>query len=386
MHNQRKRLSRACLLVGVFALLSTSARLSAADGPPEIGGASIVAEGATLVYGANFDDEAVWAHVQPPPKSGKDEKPWGENELKTSLERVLAGKPEYPPEPSDKDRGWRKVAQKEPTILLCDTGGSASSAPSIVKMLRVKNSKGVSKAWRLNAPEIWGASPRQVVPGESLTVWGVNIGDKFALVSKDGKLAAICEGFRPFCSHSHRPEIKFIRLLRVPDTVAPGAYSLYNWNGFGDWSSPAGWGVFGDICWSEPSKVEVVKRATPPEATVDVKEFGAKGDGLHDDTEAIEKAIKAAEQKKGQVFLPGGRYIISRALTLPEGVGLAGVSSEATVIEVSPWKEFEGTLPGECFSRPPDYSPETYKRSGWGVDWLMVGLYKDQTPMIRLQP
>ncbi|MDP2989015.1 MAG: hypothetical protein Q8O57_00415, partial [Kiritimatiellota bacterium] len=139
MRNNSKKSSRACLLVGVFALLITSARVWAIEGPPaapeaqllragppEICGASIVAEGPTLVYGANFDDAALAVHVRQPPALAKDVKPWGENELQASLARVLAGKPEYPPEPSDKDGGWQKVAHKEPTILLCDTGGSAS--------------------------------------------------------------------------------------------------------------------------------------------------------------------------------------------------------------------------------------------------------------------
>lgn len=46
----------------------------------------------------------------------------------------------------------------------------------------------------------------------------------------------------------------------------------------------------------------------------DVRDFGAKGDGLADDTDAIQRAIDAAG---GPPDLPPGTYLITRPLVLP---------------------------------------------------------------------
>lgn len=48
---------------------------------------------------------------------------------------------------------------------------------------------------------------------------------------------------------------------------------------------------------------------------VNVKDFGAVGDGVHDDTAAIQRAINAASHG-GIVFLPPGHYLISASLTV----------------------------------------------------------------------
>ena len=72
---------------------------------------------------------------------------------------------------------------------------------------------------------------------------------------------------------------------------------------------------------------------------VSVKDFGAVGDGLHDDTLAFQKALGSHDA----VFVPGGTYIISQTIELREGQTLAGAgdvsvlksSSAITLIEMS---------------------------------------------------
>ncbi len=57
-------------------------------------------------------------------------------------------------------------------------------------------------------------------------------------------------------------------------------------------------------------------RVPPPDThdgVADVKQFGAVGDGVADDTEAIQKAIDSAQ---GDVQFPKGRYRISRSLVV----------------------------------------------------------------------
>ena len=54
--------------------------------------------------------------------------------------------------------------------------------------------------------------------------------------------------------------------------------------------------------------------------TVSVKDFGAVGDGVTDDTAAIQAALDAAT---GHVYVPPGRYNLSAKLTFPSTAGVA---------------------------------------------------------------
>lgn len=57
---------------------------------------------------------------------------------------------------------------------------------------------------------------------------------------------------------------------------------------------------------------------------VNVMDFGAKGDGRSDDTEAVQKAINAASQRSGGglLLIPAGRYVIKKTLKLEQAFGL----------------------------------------------------------------
>ncbi len=57
-----------------------------------------------------------------------------------------------------------------------------------------------------------------------------------------------------------------------------------------------------------------------------VKSFGAKGDGVTDDTKAFQRALDAAVTINcSTVFVPGGKYLIKGSLNVPPGVCLKGV-------------------------------------------------------------
>lgn len=58
-------------------------------------------------------------------------------------------------------------------------------------------------------------------------------------------------------------------------------------------------------------------------ATVSVRDYGASGDGITDDSAAFQAAIVTAKEAGCPVYVPPGRYAISRTLTL-EGIGMTG--------------------------------------------------------------
>lgn len=60
--------------------------------------------------------------------------------------------------------------------------------------------------------------------------------------------------------------------------------------------------------------------------------YGAKGDGVTDDTAALQVALSAAGPS-GVVYFPAGTYVISSALTVPSSVTLLGSGFNTTVIK-----------------------------------------------------
>ncbi len=71
---------------------------------------------------------------------------------------------------------------------------------------------------------------------------------------------------------------------------------------------------------------------------ITVLEFGAKADGVTDNTFAFQKAIDAATVKGGTVFVPAGKYLIKGSLYL-EGVALKGENQAPRS-----WEPFNGTI------------------------------------------
>ncbi len=64
----------------------------------------------------------------------------------------------------------------------------------------------------------------------------------------------------------------------------------------------------------------------PNDGVFNITHYGAVGDGVTDNTAAIQKSIDAAKMKGGVVFVPSGRWLCKGHLVLEMGVHLAGVN------------------------------------------------------------
>ncbi len=83
---------------------------------------------------------------------------------------------------------------------------------------------------------------------------------------------------------------------------------------------------------------------------VDVRAFGATGDGATDDTSAIQAAIDYADSKGGgTVFFPHGTYIITSTITWKHGVRLEGDQGGALVAGRYPELKWGGAENGTMF-------------------------------------
>ncbi|MGZ3756177.1 MAG: glycosyl hydrolase family 28-related protein [Mucilaginibacter sp.] len=71
---------------------------------------------------------------------------------------------------------------------------------------------------------------------------------------------------------------------------------------------------------------------TTADTTVNVKSFGAVGNGLNDDTKSIDAALKAADNKL-KLYFPAGTYIVNKSFDIKTGI--IGAGEDKTTIKLS---------------------------------------------------
>src|SRR5215831_15193749 len=115
-------------------------------------------------------------------------------------------------------------------------------------------------------------------------------------------------------------------------------------------------GAFFDAARAQSKKPESI------EVRPDVRKFGAVGDGVHDDTDAFQRAIDYACTNKMQLTIPGTphAYLISDALNIPPGKhdwAITGAAGRVTISQTADNK------PIFLFSSHGHDYPETTNRS-----------------------
>ena len=87
--------------------------------------------------------------------------------------------------------------------------------------------------------------------------------------------------------------------------------------------------------------------ALPAQGQINVKDYGAVGDGLTDDTAAIGAALSATSVAGGEVYFPAGTYIISHELTIPRAVTLRGIATPGYIDWDNDWQQWLPTYQGK---------------------------------------
>ena len=83
-------------------------------------------------------------------------------------------------------------------------------------------------------------------------------------------------------------------------------------------------------------------KANKKEIYLNVKDFGAKGDGVNDDAIAIQSALNYATNNLKTVYIPRGNYKIGNTLLIPDNTHLKGDNRQFTIL--SPTDKFKNSM------------------------------------------
>lgn len=100
-------------------------------------------------------------------------------------------------------------------------------------------------------------------------------------------------------------------------------------------------GVAIGAAWRSPADAAAINATRIADSTVvNVRSFGAAGDGVTDDTSAIVAAVAAAFDpvagERNVVYFPAGTYVVSRQIEVDYGIVIEGAGLAASIIKMSP--------------------------------------------------
>jgi len=217
------------------------------------------------------------------------------------------------------------------------------------QVIWVKTDAGFSDPVVVSRARLWWASADTAAPSEEIRLFGKGLGMRnvqpiLALRSVDSGAVRRLE------MGSGQRNGSYERRAVLPDDLPPGDYEVFVHNGRGLASS-----------WSDPVglRVELPEASEAERTVVNVMDHGAVGDGRSDDTEAILRAVAAAEKvAPATVYLPEGVYGLRRTIKLPEGVDLRGLSRESTALKVPEEQLFLSDFPFDA------------EFEGFALDWI----------------
>ncbi|MBN2138629.1 MAG: hypothetical protein JW720_12550 [Sedimentisphaerales bacterium] len=215
----------------------------------------------------------------------------------------------------------------------------------------VKNSDGYSKPSLVHSAQPWWVYPERAEPGRRIRIFGRNIDAKLVALRPAGGEPLFLDRLQP--GRNSLYEVA----AQLPQDIQPGEYELFVHNGAG-----------GPDAWGGPLKLTVEKPQIHSGKIIDAVRLGAKANGLDDDTDTLRRALVLAAAVPGTtVYLPPGRYAISKTLWIPSGVTLAGAGPEGSVICVNDRKPMTFDVPGDIASAMPGHFKERMRKDNLGA-------------------
>ena len=182
-----------------------------------------------------------------------------------------------------------------------------------------------SRPYVVNRPQAQWLSPKTQAPGEVIRIfgrcfaWGYQLPAAQAFVRKVGDREVVA--LRRAAQHREDGHTeRWCLCAWLPKDLEAGDYEIFVHGRHG--------GAHG---WSDPLRLTVCPSSRPAPRIVNVRDLGAKGDGLTDDTDPLERALQRAAGG-GTVLLPSGTYGISRMVEVPEHVVIRGTGMRQTIV------------------------------------------------------
>lgn len=241
---------------------------------------------------------------------------------------AIGGEPGAPPAdvepPLPADAAWQPQ-----TLVRGDAEGVACVVPASWPLgawgCRVRRGEVVSEPVLLNAPAPWwirGDAGEATAPGGMVRVFGHSL----QFTGAGTPSAALRDAAGTVTAVTVTEATPYALTLLLPATVATGTHTLWVHNGLG-----------GPSAWRRAGMLPVAAPVAWKTERFNVLEFGPQPE------EAILAAIvKAKENGGGIVYLPRGRYGLSKPIDIPDGVVLSGESKELVSLY---WPDFETPPP-----------------------------------------
>lgn len=303
---------KKAIMLLIAALLAAPAFAA----PPEIAhihpdyvGTHLKADVPHLLTGEGFCPEQttlwIWGH------------PYDAAAIDKAAERLARGEA-LPPLPDAPPKDARRInpLDVDGQIMMANLWSLAKGNLTVVW---AQTPEGFSKPCLFNvAKPVW-LNRREARPGSVLSIFGYGVNLKQYHRSVSQRVALVRPGAGPVFAEISRnargmtAEDQKMLYFRLPTDLPPGDYKVSMHNGFG-----------GEHGWREVAPLKVLS-AAKEEVVFNVRDFGARGDGLQNDYSAITAAIQAAVGSGGGVvYLPAGSYAVDTSLRLPSGVILRG--------------------------------------------------------------
>ena len=188
------------------------------------------------------------------------------------------------------------------------------------------NDAGWGAPMAVNKTDAWWLGPDKAKRGATISVFGRNL----AHGNVEGTSNSYVYIKSLSGSSSQWATVTKVNPYRVdftvPSSLSNGDYEVWMHNGHG-----------GDYGWSGPLKFSVWDGANWTGNTINVKDYGARGDGSTDDATAVKRAIEEAKNRPGStLFFPAGTYMISTLLDAHSNTRWVGEGRDKTILKCTP--------------------------------------------------